>query len=135
VRHIRVVDADAERALAERRQALAREKRFWGTSVFRLLEPDLLSKAAELAKIPADGFMSLSIVPVLMVVAEASARCWARYIEYLDAQLALARTVGLDEVTRTHAVLRAALLARGPASAARPLATETEAWLGLEEAA
>jgi len=135
VRRLRVVDLEAQRTLARRREALALEKRFWGTHVFRLLEPGLFSQPAELAKIPPDGFMSLSIAPVLMVVAEASTRCRARCVEYLDAQLALARKLELDDVVRTHAPLRDAMLRRDAGAPARPLAADAEAWLGLTEAA
>jgi len=135
VRRLHVVDLDAKRALAARREALVLEKRFWGTAVFRLLQSELFANPTALAKIPPDGFMSLSLAPVIMVVAEASARCRARCLEYLDAQLVLAARLGLEDVVRTHSALRVALLARDPAAPAKPLAPGTEAWLGLTEAA
>lgn len=135
VRRLQVVDLDAKRALAARREALVLEKRFWGTAVFRLLEAELRANRDSLAKMPPDGFMSLSLAPVVMVVAEASERCRVRCIEYLDAQLVLAARLGLEEVVRTHAALRAALIQRDPALPAQPLAPGTEAWLGLTEAA
>jgi hypothetical protein len=135
VRRLQVVELEARRALAARREALVLEKRFWGTAVFRLFESELFLNPAALAKIPAGGFLSLSLAPVIMVVAEASARCRARCLEYLDAQLVLAARLGLEDVTRTHSALRRALLARDPAAPAQPLADGTEAWLGLTEAA
>jgi hypothetical protein len=135
VRRLHVVEPAARRSLAARREALVLEKRFWGAAVFGLLESELFLNPAALAKIPPDGFASLSIAPVIMVVAEASARCRARCIEYLDAQLVLATRLGLEDVLRTHAALRTALSARDPSAPARPLADGTEAWLGITEAA
>ncbi|HEV8548378.1 MAG TPA: YkgJ family cysteine cluster protein [Polyangiaceae bacterium] len=103
VRRLEVVDPAAHAALARRRAELALEKRHWGDGVYRLLESELFEKPEELAKIPRGGFMSLSIAPVLMVLAETSARCRARCIAYLDAQLTLARSLGAAQPTRAHA--------------------------------
>ena len=135
VQKLRVVDPVAQAALARRRAELALEKRHWGAGVFRLLEPELFRKPEAMSKIPLDGFMSLSLAPVLMVLAETSPRCRARCIEYLDAQLALACRVGAEEPVRAHAALRAALLDQAGRASARETAAEAEAWLGLEVAA
>jgi Fe-S-cluster containining protein len=135
VRRLAVVDPDSQRALARRRAELVLEKRFWGAGVFRLLEPDLFARPDALAKIPADGFMSLSLAPVLMVLAETSLRCRERCLEYLDAQLVLARRLGLADVVRTHAALSAAFRAGDVAVSDGAVAAATETWLGLERAA
>lgn len=139
VRRLTLVDPTARRLLAQRRAVLALEKQHWGAGVFRLLEPELFGKPEALAKIPPAGYMSLSIAPVLVVLAAVSDACRARCREYLDAQLALARKLGAPHVVRGHAALREAFaspLDRHVAEHAPDGRTAaTEAWLGLEQAA
>ena len=99
-----IVDNQAATALAERRRQLLEEKHFWGDAVFRVLEPELFSLPASLAKIPTQGYLTISLTPALMVVAEMSARCRARCIEYLESQLALSDNILLaNEVPETRA--------------------------------
>jgi len=95
-----VVDLSFRNALARRRADLAADKRFWGNGVFEMLRKDLFSSAAATARIPVDGFFSISLVPALVVLAGVSEPCRARCLEYLDAQLALI------ERTIQHALLR-----------------------------
>jgi hypothetical protein len=90
-RRLSVVDAGARAALEQRRQDLARERRTWGDAVFELLREDLFSTPAALARVPAGGFMTLSIAPVLMVLAQASAGARIRCAQYLEAQARLAQ--------------------------------------------
>src|SRR6266496_1462994 len=87
-------------ALARRRADLAADKRFWGNGVFDMLKKELFSSAAATARIPFDGFFSISLVPALVVLAAVSEACLARCLEYIDAQLALIQR------TIQHALLR-----------------------------
>ena len=136
VRRLHVIEPEAQALLARRRAELVLEKRHWGTGVFRLLVPELFAKPEMLAKIPPDGYLSLSVAPVLMVLADISEACRKRCIEYLEAQLALARTLGAEHVVRGHDGLRDALAQRGTRDTLdRDTAAATEAWLGLEQAA
>ena len=89
----RVVNGGFERALALRRADLATDKRFWGDIVFSLLSAELLEKRDSAARIPTDGFLTLSLAPALAVIAGVSERCRLRVLEYLDAQLPLGRAL------------------------------------------
>jgi Fe-S-cluster containining protein len=55
-----VSDPDALRVLQTRREALAREKRFWGKSVFERLERDLFSHPSRFGQVPFRGFLVMS---------------------------------------------------------------------------
>jgi hypothetical protein len=88
-RRLSVVDGGARAALAERRRDLALERRTWGDAVFKLLQAELFASPAALERVPANGFMTLSIVPVLMMLARESA-ARARCLQYLTAQASLA---------------------------------------------
>ncbi|PQV54395.1 hypothetical protein B0G83_101577 [Paraburkholderia sp. BL21I4N1] len=85
----RIEDATARHALARRRSALEQEKAMWGRAVFESLRKDLFESPAALARIPAGGFLTISIVPALLAVAGASVRCRERCLDYIDSQLAL----------------------------------------------
>lgn len=80
-------DDQTPRCLEASRPALELDRRFWGDAVHRLLPLDLL----ESSLIPSDGVLSISIVPVLMVVARVSEGCRQRCLAYLEAQT---RTIG-----------------------------------------
>jgi Fe-S-cluster containining protein len=88
-RRLSVVDDVARSALAERRRDLALERRTWGDAVFRLLRAELFASPAALERLPSAGFMTLSIVPVLLVLARDSA-LRLQCLEYLAAQAQLA---------------------------------------------
>jgi hypothetical protein len=88
-RRLSVVDSAASAALADRRRDLALERRTWGDAVFELLQADLFATPAALERLPRDGFMTLSIVPVLMILARHSALP-VRCRQYLAAQARLA---------------------------------------------
>lgn len=100
-RRLRVVDASAERAVAERRKDLAAERRLWGDAVFELLEPELFASPAALERVPARGFMTLSLTPVLLVLSRRSAALRRRCCHYLEAQGELAERL-LREADPRH---------------------------------
>ena len=149
-RRLSVVDGGARAALAERRRDLADERRFWGNAVFRMLHAELFSSSERLARVPTGGFMTLSLAPVLMVLADVSSRCRARCIAYLDAQAELIqRTLlgareqactELDTIRQLNAFagtnlrLRAMFASAPPAPARLPHSERDalEHWLGLE---
>jgi hypothetical protein len=146
-RRLEVVDEGARAALAERRHDLANEQLFWGRTVAPLLRAELLSQRSGAGQ--AGGFLTLSIAPVLMVLADASTRCRERCMAYLAAQAILcertlkdARLAGFAEraairqlaaFTATNARLRAALAGAPPLVTALPTAERAslERWLGL----
>ncbi len=115
-RRLAVVQEDARAALAERRRDLAEERLRWGQRVFQALLPELSAGGSALEKLPSQGFITLSLAPVLLVLAEASERSRTRCVAYLEAQsvlaqrtLATARARGLE---RTEAVVRLAAFSR-----------------------
>lgn len=90
-----VVDAGYRAALARRREAEAEDKRDWGDAVCRLLLPELLGPRGDLAAIPPDGQRTLSLAPVLAVLAASGAEARARCLIYIGAQRAgIAAAVG-----------------------------------------
>lgn len=148
-RNSAVVDAAMQQALALRRADLAADKRWWGNSVFRMLQHDLFADPEAVKRIPFDGFLTISPTPALMVLSDVSERCRWRCIEYLDAQVALieekirravARRVPDDRsitkqlraMTQANEAMARALR-DAPALGARRSANavEIEAWLGL----
>ena len=149
-RRLTVVDDGARVALAERRRDLADERRFWGNAVFRMLHAELFSSPERLARVPSGGFMTLSLAPVLMVLADVSPGCRARCIAYLDAQaLLVQRTLHsareqacpeLDTIRQlkafagTNLRLRAVFASAPPTLSRLPHAERDalEHWLGLE---
>ena len=85
-----VVSSHYSHILKQRRDDLALEKHWWGKAVFSMLQNEFFSQPDAVAKIPLDnGLLSLSIIPVLMVLAGASKKCNARCLQYVDSQLAL----------------------------------------------
>ncbi|MGF6571467.1 Fe-S-cluster containining protein [Paraburkholderia sp. GAS333] len=84
-----IVDTGAKDALTRRRSALAQERDVWGRAVFESLRKDLFNSPAALARIPAGGFLTISIVPALLAVASTSERCRQLSIDYIDSQIAL----------------------------------------------
>lgn len=145
-----VVDARLRQALARRRAALGADKRWWGDAVFRMLQKELLAGPNAASRIPFDGFLSIAPAPVLMVLADVSARCRRRCIEYLDAQIPLVEgkirqaivrnepadvpvTRQMEAFLRTSRALRRALHELPAESASlAACAAEVEVWLGLD---
>lgn len=89
IEHRAVVSAEYAEALGRRRADLLDDKRYWGEAVFALLKSDLFASPSARAMIPADGYMTLSIAPALLVLAGISERCRQRCLEYIDSQRAL----------------------------------------------
>lgn len=85
----RIVDANAKDALTRRRRALEKEREVWGQAVFEALRQDLFDSPIALARIPAGGFLTISIVPALLAIAAASGNCRQLCVDYIDSQLAL----------------------------------------------
>jgi len=115
-RRLRVVEDDARVALAERRRDLAAERLRWGELVFQALLPELSNDGPVLERLPREGFMRLSIAPVLMVIAEASERARMRCVAYLKAQAVLAHRILADArragVEHAESVVRLAAFQR-----------------------
>lgn len=138
-RRLAVVHEPARRALALRRADIAADRQFWGDALCAELE------AARVAP-PPHGFLSLSLAPVLLRLAQLSARVHARCVDYVTAQLALAarllseaRDAGHGEhassrqlaaFAGTHARLLLALRS-APHSHFPTHAPAVERWLGL----
>jgi len=98
-RRLQLLDQGAEAALTARRRDLAAERRTWGDAVFELLRAELFASPKQLERVPPDGFMTLSVVPVLMVWAGRSSAARARCLEYLSAQGQLAERL-LEQAKR-----------------------------------
>ncbi|WP_233852745.1 hypothetical protein [Paraburkholderia sp. HD33-4] len=96
----RIADRHAQDALARRRRALEQERAIWTQAVFDALRADLFDSPAALARIPAGGFLTISLVPALLSVAAASARCRELCIDYIDSQLALIERSIAQALTR-----------------------------------
>ncbi len=134
---LRVVNADVRAALAERRRDLADEWRFWGSALCAELRATLLDRPSRFSGLPPGGFMTLSITPVLMVLAKASRACRERCIAYLDAQASLFgrphETSQLAVLARSNAQLQSALAADRLPFSSMPAGESAalERWLGL----
>lgn len=87
--HGRLIDATARDALTRRRAALAAERELWGRAVFDALREELFDSPAAVARIPAGGYMTISLVPALLTVARLSANWREDCVDYIDRQLAL----------------------------------------------
>ncbi|MCC8400781.1 hypothetical protein LJ655_02530 [Paraburkholderia sp. MMS20-SJTN17] len=96
----RIADLHAQHALARRRRALEEERSIWTQAVFDALRAELFDSPAALARIPPGGFLTISLVPALLSVAAASARCRALCIDYIDSQLALIERCIAQALTR-----------------------------------
>lgn len=136
-RRLSVVESGARAALAERRRDLADEQRFWGRAVFQMLRAELLAPASRFLSLPAGGFLTLPLAPVLLVLASMSERCRERCIAFLDAQALLCErphpSPERAAFARSNARLRDALSAAAPPPRTLPAAelAALERWLGL----
>jgi Fe-S-cluster containining protein len=140
----KVVSEEAAHALTHRRRELDEDRRFWGKTVFEHLRRELFDHPDRVAKLPRGGFLSLSLAPVLAVVASASPRCRTRCVGFLNAQIELtaeqlapggaAASAGaqreLAALLRASVALRTSLQRAAPLPR-RPEADAVEAWLGL----
>ncbi|MDB5978021.1 MAG: YkgJ family cysteine cluster protein [Nevskia sp.] len=85
VRDGRLVDSGYIDALARRREAVRIDRHYWGDALLRLLRSELSASAS----IPAAGYFTLPLVPVLQFVAGVSQSCRVRCLAYIDSQIAL----------------------------------------------
>jgi hypothetical protein len=85
VRDGRLVDRGYIDALARRREAVRLDRHYWGDALLGLLRRELSASNA----IPAAGYLTLPLVPVLQIVAGISGRCRVRCLAYVDSQIAL----------------------------------------------
>lgn len=93
------------KALRQRRDDLHFEKQLWGNTVFALLQAEGYCHSGEAAKAPwDDALLSLSIIPVLMVVAGVSEKCADRCLQYIDSQLDLLEQKINQALSRKSAV-------------------------------
>ena len=119
-RRLEVVHEGARAALGKRRQDLADERNAWGDRVFQLLRADLFPSPSALERLPAGGFMTLSLVPVLIALLEQRKLSRARCAAFLDAQAQLAEILLAEANAHGHAdrdtVRRLAAYARANAA-------------------
>lgn len=85
VRDGRLVDRGYIDALARRREAVRLDRHYWGDALLGLLRRELSASNA----IPAAGYLTLPLVPVLQIVAGISERCRVRCLTYIDSQIVL----------------------------------------------
>jgi hypothetical protein len=85
VRDGRLVDSGFTDALARRREAVQLDRHYWGDALLRLLRSEFPASAP----IPAAGYLTLPLVPVLQFVAGVSESCRVRCLVYIDSQIAL----------------------------------------------
>ncbi|QVN19987.1 YkgJ family cysteine cluster protein [Burkholderia pyrrocinia] len=76
-------------ALDTYRDALAFERAVWRDAVFASLIGGGQDVRHALTRLAPGGYLTVSIVPVLLAVAQVSAHCRALCIDFIDAQLAL----------------------------------------------
>nr|WP_217444430.1 YkgJ family cysteine cluster protein [Burkholderia metallica] len=134
-------------ALDAHRDALVFERAVWRDAVFASLADGGPGVSHTLSRLAPGGYLTVSIVPVLLAVAQVSAHCRAMCVDFIDAQLALiganieaalARRRA-DDRPATHELrgfaqalerARRALAAMpAPAAATRDDASRIEAWL------
>ncbi len=78
------------KALRLRRDHLCLEKKLWGEAIFAMLQAEGYCHSGKAGKVPIDNaILSLSIIPVLMVVAGVSEKCANRCLQYVDVQIDL----------------------------------------------
>ncbi|KAG8150061.1 YkgJ family cysteine cluster protein [Burkholderia catarinensis] len=76
-------------ALDAHRDALAFERAVWRDAVFASLNHGRQELRHALSRLAPGGYLTVSIVPVVLAVAPVSAHCHALCIDFIDAQLAL----------------------------------------------
>ncbi|WP_175883901.1 YkgJ family cysteine cluster protein [Burkholderia sp. BCC0044] len=76
-------------ALDAHRDALVFERAVWRDAVFASLTSGGQDVHAALSRLAPGGYLTVSIVPVLLAVAQVSAHCRALCVDFIDAQLAL----------------------------------------------
>lgn len=90
-------------ALDAHRNALAFERAVWRDAVFASLVDGGQDVRVALSRLASGGYLTVSIVPVLLAVAPVSAHCRALCIDFIDAQLALIGANIEAALARRHA--------------------------------
>ncbi|WP_175869849.1 YkgJ family cysteine cluster protein [Burkholderia sp. BCC0397] len=134
-------------ALDAHRDALVFERAVWRDAVFASLADGGPGVSHTLSRLAPGGYLTVSIVPVLLAVAQVSAHCRALCIDFIDTQLALIGTNIEAALVRRHAddrpathelrgfaqalerARRALAATPAPAAVTRDDASRIEAWL------
>ncbi|VWC23860.1 flagellin N-methylase [Burkholderia lata] len=90
-------------ALDAHRDALAFERAVWRDAVFASLTDGGQDVRHALSRLAPGGYLTVSIVPVLLAVASVSAHCRALCLTFIDAQLALIGVNIEAALARRHA--------------------------------
>lgn len=106
-RRLHVIDPESQALLAEHRRELADEERHWGRATARLLGPALLDHPERVRALPEQGVVSLSLVPVLSLLAARSRRCHERVRECVRAQNSLKTALIAQALARRNPADRA----------------------------
>ena len=85
-RQLRVVDPEAQASLARYRREQADEDRYWIRATTRVFGPQLLDHPERVRSVPEDGVLTVSLAPVLSVLAETSRACHQRVRGFVRAQ-------------------------------------------------
>lgn len=85
----RITDAEYKKAIEKRRQDLIMDKEVWGKEVFSMFGPELFKHPLHRERIPFDGYLSIPLTPVLMVLASYSEHTRSRCAQYIRCQITL----------------------------------------------
>ena len=102
-RQLRVVDPEAQSSLARYRREQAAEDLYWIVATTRFFGPELLDQPERVRRIPEDGALTVSLVPVLSILAETSPACHERVRGFVRAQNTLKRELIESAVARRNA--------------------------------
>lgn len=97
-----IVDASARAAVERRRTAIATERELWGRALFDSLHANSARGTDALARIPPDGYATISIVPALLAIAGLSAACRELCVGYIASQMALIERNIAQAIARRH---------------------------------
>jgi Fe-S-cluster containining protein len=107
VRHRKVVNLQFSGTLATQRKMLAKEKVRWGQGVFSLLKKELIGNPTQRQRIPVDGYLSLPLLPVLIVLLGSGEISRGRCIQYMEHQTAVIDSLVANAIRRKDANDRA----------------------------
>lgn len=149
-RRLRVIDPEAQASLARYRREQADEDLYWVHATKRVFGPQLLNHPERVRSLPDDGVLTVSLAPVLSVLAQTSRACWERARGFVRAQNLLmaqliegalsrrnladrADTALLRRLLRTSELFAAELERAAPREPSLPSehVNGLEAWLGV----